>query len=291
MKILRIAIYAAIASVVGLSACKKEDIDNNLNNTQKNGITVKMTDAPGDYAMLNVEIEKVEIYSESSGWITLSNESQVVNVLELTNGNSVVLGSQSGIDAGMYTQVALHFGTDNELMVHDGGETTNFDLSGQGAVIIDINQNIDANTHSEVLLDFNVAESIHMNGSGSGTVSITIDPSIHYVEDEETGVSGHIEGGIFAAIEMSDGESTFSTFTNANGDFTLQGLAAGTYTLNVTVEDEESGSGSGGVSVGGLLGVVVSDDGISAGGVTEITLDNVAVVDGQITQLGTIEID
>lgn len=289
MKIIRIAIYATIASIVGLSACKKEDVENNVNGATKSGITVKMTDAPGDYAMLNVEIEKVELYSETSGWITLSNESQIINVLELTNGNSVTLGSQTDIDAGMYTQVALYFGDENELMVHDDGVTTSFDLSTQGAVIIDINQNIEAGNHAEVLLDFDVAESIHVDGSGSG--SISIDPSIDFVEDTETGVSGHVEGEVFAAIHLSDGENTFSTFTNANGDFTLQGVTEGTYTLTVTVEGEESGSGNGGVSAGGILGVVISDEGISAGAANQVTLDNVAIIDGQITQLGTIEID
>ncbi len=290
MKITRIAIYTAIASIVALSACKKDDIENNLNQSQKSGITVKMTDAPGDYAMLNVEIERVEVYSETSGWVNISNQSQIINVLDLTNGNSVTLGSQTDIDAGLYTQVALYFGNENELMVHDDGETTSFDLSGQGAVTIDINQNIDANTHADVLLDFNVAESIHVNGNGSG--SITIDPTIYYVEDKETGVSGHVEGGLFAAIHLSDGENTFSTFTNANGDFMLQGVAEGNYTLTVNVDSDESSTGSSsGISTGGVLGVVAGNDGISLDGITQVSVDNVTIVDGQITQLGTIEIE
>jgi hypothetical protein len=289
MKILRIALYAAVASLIALSACKKEDVKN-PNASYKNGIEVKMTDAPGDYAMLNVEIERVDVYSESSGWVTVSNESQIVNVLSLTNGKSITLANQSNIETGLYTKVALYFGEDNELMIHDDGQSTSFDLSGQGAVIIEINQQVDANTQAEVLLDFNVAESIHVDNSGSGTV--TIDPTIHFVEDAETGVSGHVEGNLFAAIHISDGEHTFSTFTDANGNFMLQGLESGTYSLTVLVEGESSGSGDdGSINVGGILGVVVSEDGVSAGGITQVTLDNVGIIDGQITQVGTIEID
>lgn len=287
MKNIKIALYTGAIAFLGLTACKKDDMDTAPKNA--NSITVRMTDAPGDYAELNLELERVDIYLENSGWVTLSNESQMVNVLELTNGNSVTIANSNNIEAGLYTSVALYFGDDNDLMVENGSNSTSFDLSGQGAVIIDINQEVDANTQADLLLDFNVSESLHEAGG-----EIVLDPTIHYVDDPETGVQGQVLGGAFASIELSDGENTFSTFTDANGNFILQGIDEGTYSLAVMVDAEGSeggnGSGSGGVSIGGIFGAIVNDDGAEAGGISVITIDNVGVVDGQITQMGGITI-
>jgi hypothetical protein len=53
-------------------------------------LEVWLTDSPGDYKEVNVEIEGVEVHTETgdqnSGWKSLDVEGGVFNLLEFTNG-------------------------------------------------------------------------------------------------------------------------------------------------------------------------------------------------------------
>lgn len=89
MKTIKLPLLALITSALMFTACKKEEFPtSSLSNEKKGSFTVKMTDAPGDYEALQIEIVKIEAYLENTGWITLQNSSQFINVLSLTNGEN-----------------------------------------------------------------------------------------------------------------------------------------------------------------------------------------------------------
>lgn len=286
MKKVRMSLVAVATCMVAFTACDKKT----SNDSKEAGMTIKMTDAPGDYAALNVEIERVDVYSESSGWVTVSNESQMVNVLELTNGVSTTLATSSELEAGLYTQVAVYLGSDNSLQVQSNGDYASLNIGGDGMLVIDINEEISANSSSEVLLDFNVAESVvEVNGE------YFLDPTINFIADAETGVQGHVNAEGMASIMLSNGSANFNAYTDANGNFLIQGVAEGTYTLTVVAQGESEGEGGG--SVGGSLGLGLSIPGLlegslegQAGATITTSYENVVVVEGEITQMGNITI-
>ncbi len=272
-----------MVAIFAFTSCEKK-VDNDA---KEGGVSINMTDAPGDYAALNVEIERVDIYSESSGWVTLSNETQMVNVLELTNGVETNLATSTELEAGLYTQVAVYFGSNNSIQAQADGQFAELDLGGESMIVVDINEEISANSNTDILLDFNVAESVVEVGG-----VFTLDPEVNEIEDTETGIQGQIDTDVIAHVTLSNGSESFSGYTDASGYFLLRGMGEGSYTLTIEAEDENA-SGSG--SVGGSLGLGIEIPGLvqgSAGaeGMITVTQENVTVVEGEITQMGMISI-
>ena len=286
MKKARISLIAAVVSMIAFTSCDKSV----KNDAKEAGVTINMTDAPGDYAALNVEIERVDIYSESSGWVTLSNETQMVNVLQLTNGVETTLATSSQLEAGLYTQVAVHFGSNNNIQVQSNGQFAELELGGESMIVVDINEEVSASSSTEVLLDFDVAESVvEVNGV------FTLDPDVHEIEDPETGIQGQIEGNAFANVTLSGADGSFSAYTDASGAFLIRGMGQGSYTLTIEAQGESEGDANG--SVEGSFGLGMGIPGLIEGGAegeasSTITAsyENIAIVSGEITQMGTISL-
>ena len=184
MNVLKKVLPISMALGLIFTACEKDDNSNSVSSsTQASSFKVKMTDAPGDYAALNVEITGVEVYRESEGWITLSNEAQYINVLDLTNGTETTLAFQGNVEAGTYTKLKVSFGEQNTLQVNSdvslagltlqAMSTTTLDWNGPKEVEIVIDEQVDAFNQGEVLLDFQVAQSIKED-----VRSFVIDPMI-----------------------------------------------------------------------------------------------------------------
>lgn len=267
------------AAVLGITAvaCNKETTSPNTPNNQADAGTfeVRMTDAPGDYEALQVEIVKVEAYAENKGWVALNNQAQSVSVLELTNGAETQLALKSDIDAGVYSRLKLTFGSNNSLMasadaniqVSSGGDTIGasvaYELAFQGnkEVIIEIDEQISSETGAVVLLDFNVMQSIKEEAD-----ELVIQPVITEIEDAQTGVRGKIEGSANAAILLTNGSDSLSTFTNANGEFLLRSMDEGMYDLIVIPETDQDPSND------------------------EVIIEGVFISQGEITNAGTIEL-
>lgn len=281
MKTLRLIPTTAVitAMLFAFSSCEKEDMNPDPDGAAAGTFTVNMTDAPGDFDALSVEITNVEAYLEGSGWVSLNNEAQVVSVLDLTNGAETQLAYQGEADAGVYSMLRITFGNNNSLSF-DSGTDLGFDLGGLtgGAnatidlewassssqqVVINIDEEVSAEAGAEVLLDFRVMESIIQTGQ-----TFVIDPAITLIADASTGVHGEIEGAASAAILVTDGENTFSSYTDASGQFLVRGMADGVY--NVILMPSQEGQG--------LLEVAENQ-----------TIEGVVIAQGSITQMGTIQ--
>lgn len=212
---------------LGFSSCKKEEAKGNT-------FKVRMTDAPGDFVQLNIQVTGVDVYSTSKGWVNLSSQTQSVNVLDLTNGNEIVLANASSVDAGLYTKLRVRFASQASLLLVGGGSTLALTWTGGNQETeIDISQNISADAGANLLLDFNAAQSVTELGG-----IYSLEPVITVIYDEETGMQGTINGTSNALVQVSNGNNTYSTYINAQGKFLLRGLAPGNYTIAVM----ESGS-------------------------------------------------
>ena len=248
MKKLKIYIVAIAALSLGMLACKKDNNPNNINNAgpEAGEFQVRMTDAPGDFEALDVEIVKVEAYLENEGWITLNNETQFVSVMELTNGAETELASQSNVEAGAYTKVKLTFGSQNRLTTNAHGSlesepisaeaSLNFDLkyAGPSEIIIEIDEEVTAESGASVLLDFQVMQSIKKDAE-----DYILNPVITFIKNESTGVKGKVEGSAQAAILITNGSDSLSTFIDAEGNFLLRGIDEGMYDMILIPETDD----------------------------------------------------
>jgi hypothetical protein len=241
-------------------SCKK--------NEDGGSLTVKMTDSPGDYTALDLQITGIDVYSENTGWVSVSNEMWLFNVLSLTNGKEISLAAASNIKAGKYTKLKLKFGSENKLSFNThttigGVSTTNSSTvalmwNTPREVVVEINSDVSINKNTEILLDFHVAQSIQ-----SISNQYFINPVITVIYDVKTGIRGETEAKIQAYVEIKNEHQTYSTHTDVNGKFLVRGLKEGNYTVTIVPE--------------------------SSSGKEAKTYTNVSVSKGEIHTLGTVQ--
>src|SRR5688572_15897196 len=99
-----------------ITSCSSND-DNGSAQTSK--VTVRMTDAPGDYDEVNVEVLDVKIKSTSEtgedGWVSIGNITPgIYNLLDLTGGVNVLLADNE-VPSGFLGQIRLILGEHNTV--------------------------------------------------------------------------------------------------------------------------------------------------------------------------------
>lgn len=267
-------VAVSILTAVAFTSCKKDDLNPAPGNSNGTTMKVRMTDAPADYASLNVEITQVEVYLEDSGWITLNNQAQMISVLDLNNGIYAELTADVPVSAGLYTDVRITFGNNHTLAFNSGADVSGLNLNAQGMldlqlgsaqqVVVHIDQNVSAGAQIVVSLDFNAAQSIVTAAN-----TYVLQPVIHEVDETEGEISGQIQAGADAAIIVTNGIFTASTYANASGQFMASGIPNGTYIVTILPTPEE----------------------VIAGMPQQYTINQVVVANGQLTSLGNIQLN
>lgn len=273
----KFALLAASIFVLA-TGCKKEDIaPGDMNNPGEPGtFRVAMTDSPGDYEALDVEILKVEAYLDGQGWVSLNDSAQMVSVLSLTNGVQTQLSAESRaqVQVGTYSMVRLTFGSNNTLDLNTaatlelGGVNVSANgllslaYSGEKQITIAIDEEVSAESGAEVLIDFDVANSIVQSGN-----QYFIQPALSVIHDAKTGVRGHVEGAASAMVSLSNESGEFHSAINAQGDFLVRGMEDGIYELSV---------------MPGRIGE-------STEAMEPKKIEGVVIASGEITSVGTIQ--
>ncbi|MGE0562235.1 MAG: DUF4382 domain-containing protein [Flavobacteriales bacterium] len=249
MKTLKLTSMVIASLLFVFTSCQKEDVSPSSgagsSNTQSGSFEVKMTDAPGNYAALDVQITGVDVYLENDGWVSLNHEIQHVSVLKLTNGIETLLAYKGMAKVGTYSKLRITFGNENSLTFNggtnvggvsgNGSATVQLLWDGPREVIIEIDEEVSANSEAEVLLDFQVVQSIKEVAQ-----QYIIDPVITEIKDATTGLRGQVQGVVNAAVIIKNGSNEVSTYLDASGNFLVRGLDEGVYDLIVIPEASES---------------------------------------------------
>lgn len=237
-------ITALLFSLLLLTSC---DVADDGSSSSANGtLQVYLTDAPGDYEAVWIDIEAVRIHvndqdnidEDDDGWITISDDPMRVNLLELTNGEFEVLG-ETELEAGMYSQIRLILGDENEIVKDGVTHSLDTPSAQQSGLKLNVNTQIEGGEVYTLLLDFDASRSI-VEAGNSG--KFLLKPVIRTVEFSQTGA---IEGDIDPAESLSwvyaiaGADTVAGTKANAEGEFRLVGLLPGSYTvaINPTVEN------------------------------------------------------
>jgi len=231
MKSVRILSLAVVA-LVAFSCDKDDDNNNNNNGTNATTFKVRMTDAPGNFSAMNLNITKVDAMVDGE-WVNLSNTSQNVSVLELTNGDEEIVANDNTAETGHYTQLRFTIGAGNTIMINDESGQNTFDVNmavgASSEVIVAIDENIESGDDGSVLIDFNVANSIT-----SALGAYWMNPAMAWIEDENTGVRGDVNGASQAAITFTgQNGDTYRSFIDGDGKFMIRGMENGSYTLMI----------------------------------------------------------
>ncbi|ESU23971.1 lipoprotein [Flavobacterium enshiense DK69] len=261
MKILKNCMLAffTMACISALLVSCNDNDDSQVSGTSK--ITVRMTDAPGDYDEVNVEVVDVEIKSPEGGWMSIGNNPGVYNLLDLTGGVSVIL-ADSIVPSGHLGQMRLILGQNNTVVKDGVSYPLRTPSAQQSGLKLQINQTLEPDFTYNFLLDFDVQHSVVVEAGNSGNYNLH--PVIRVTTEA---ASGAIKG----TVEPIDVPTEASVMVNgvlvtANTDdlgvFQLNGIPSGTYAVTLTPDP--------------------------ASGHPVLVVDNVVVVNGQITNMGTI---
>lgn len=237
MKHLSLLFTITIALVLGFTACDSTRSDGGTGTME-----VTMTDAPANYDSVNVTINSVRVHqdtdaetdstesdeeAEEDGWVTITDDPMKVNLLELTNGNQVSLGSEE-LEAGTYSQIRFVLGEDNTVTIDGETHQLQTPSAQQSGLKLNVNAEVQENSTYTLLIDFDAARSIVQQGNGG----YLLKPVLRAVDIAETGsIAGNVQPSDFQTNVMAiSGEDTVtSTITADNGDFKIIGLTAGTY--------------------------------------------------------------
>lgn len=202
-------------------------------NDEKNArVEVWLTDAPGDYQEVNIDLQRVEIHrdekGDEQGWQSLQVTPTVYNLLDLTNGKETLLGELE-LPAGRLSQVRLVLGKNNTLKINDQMYPLSTPSSQQSGLKVQLHQVLAEGITYKLKLDFDAGKSIVQTGSETYALS----PVIRAITEAQNGaIKGKVEPAAVVAITVMAGEKTLTTTSSdESGEFLIKGLEAGTYRL------------------------------------------------------------
>jgi hypothetical protein len=211
-----------------LSSCSEED-------GNRARLEIRLTDAPGDYQEVNIDIQGVQVHSENtdngSGWKSLDISPGVYNLLELTNGLDTLLGAVE-LPAGRISQVRLILGDDNTLKINGERKFLTTPSAQQSGLKLNVQQNLVEGIAYTLLLDFDAARSIVRAGASG---KYLLKPVIRAVTEATSGaVAGTLSEPLAkpAVYAIIANDTLGTTFANDEGKFLIKGLQPGTYTIS-----------------------------------------------------------
>tara|TARA_R110002073_G_scaffold72537_1_gene177301 strand:+ start:295149 stop:296006 length:858 start_codon:yes stop_codon:yes gene_type:complete len=250
-------------------------------------VQLKLIDAPGDYLEVNIEIVDIQYNSseDEGGWTSFTPENGYpinVDLTSLIAGNSLLLTDQI-VPIGMLNQIRLVLSDNNNVViegeVEDERITTPLDTPSamQSGLKLKLDTELEAGFSYTFILDWDVQESIVEAGNSD---KYNLKPVIRVSTEVNSGslsgkVTGEVSGddvegavplnGVTVRIYAADETYISTTTTDENGDFIVQGLAEGTYKIQIERDgyDDYESSDSVAVTVGavadvGTIALVVS---------------------------------
>lgn len=245
---------AVIAVVLIFSACTKSSVSEN------SSVAVFLTDGPGDFDAVNIDIQKVEVKVDKDEkhkrddnrngmdddkddhmkrkddfgeWIDLNFAPKVIDVLSLRNGIETQLGT-ANIDAGTVRKIRITLGTKNTVV--KAGVTSDLLLDSQTSSFLyiklfDKHRERGNRNDVKVWVDFDIANSI-VETNGKFYLKPVLRPFCN-------ANFGEIEGRVLpldakAVVRVSDGAGFNAVaLPSREGEFKVRGLTDGIYTVTV----------------------------------------------------------
>lgn len=201
-----------------------------------------LVDAPADFDEVWIEVlalrvkaenQESEMTEDEDSWNEIIFEgSRYVNLLDLTGGNSLLLGTED-FPEGEIDQIRLILGEDNYL-IKDGDR---FELktpsAQQSGLKIKVDQEVEAGNTYNLIIDFDVAKSVVVAGNSGDTI---LKPVLRAYLEQSQGVQGQVlpTEAQPVMITVAGNGIEVNTFADEDGNYVVQGIDPGTYNLTFT---------------------------------------------------------
>lgn len=199
--------------------------------TPNSRLEVAITDSPGNYEEVNIDIQRVEVHrsegDQPSGWMALDINEGVYDILKLTNGLDTLLGVVE-LPSGRISQIRLILGSNNTLKVSGEVKPLSTPSSQQSGLKLKVHADLAGGITYRITLDFDAARSIVAKGSGG----YSLKPVIRALTEATTGAIIGVVAPVAAspAVFAINGADTVATaYADSQGRFVLRAVPAGTY--------------------------------------------------------------
>ena len=220
-------VLCIVALCAVLNACKKDGTSSTYS------YNVKMTDGPGPYDAVYIDLQGVEVVGSDSKAVLLNVHSGIYNLLNFSNGVDTLIAT-GGLNVSDVQQIRLILGANNSVVVNHVSYPLSTPSADQTGLKLQVHHTLQAGVAYTVLLDFDAKKSIVETGNGT----YKLKPVLRTIE---AAISGSIKGkispvGTVASVTATSIATnvTYSSNIAVTGDFLLMGLPAGVYSITVT---------------------------------------------------------
>ena len=228
--ILQLLAFCLLVVAITFVACNKSD------NSQQSGGTAKLelrlTDAPGNYDAVYVDIQNVKINAttdSTNGWTDVPLiKPGIYNLLDFRNGIDTLLASVD-VPAGTISQIRLVLGSNNSVVVNGATYPLNTPSAQQSGLKLNLHADLTPGIVYRLWIDFDANKSIVATGSGK----YNLKPVIR-TYSEATG--GTLQGTVLppdakATVMAVSGTDTLYAVPSLVGFYRFAGINAGSWNL------------------------------------------------------------
>lgn len=225
-------LIVAFVLAAGLIGCGNEPATSGSGQSQ---LKIYMTDSPTGIDAVNIVIREVSVHSEADGWVVINDSLRTFNLLSLTNGAAVLLGS-SVLEPGHYTQIRLLLGEGSNVVVNGTVYPLVVPSGMQTGIKLIHEFTLEPSFTYELMLDFDANRSVVRRGNGVYHLKPTIRVT-------PLAISGAITGFVDPASSNSLVTATSSTDTasayadSLSGLFNIVALPPSLYSLYIVPSD------------------------------------------------------
>jgi hypothetical protein len=222
MKKIMVVLFFGLQFIL-ISSCTSDN--------QKSHLSVRMTDAPGNYDAVYVDVQGVEVFGSNGKTVKLNTNNRVYNLLNFSNGLDTLIAT-GDLEPGTISQIRLILGANNSVMVDSVVYPLQTPSAMQTGLKLEVNKTFEPGVSYVILLDFDASQSIVLQGNGN----YLLKPVIRTID---TAISGSIKGsisliGVIATVSATSDGITYTSVTNTSGQFLIAGLPEGTYDITIT---------------------------------------------------------
>jgi len=226
MKKLNYLFLGVLMVSLSLLSCTKSS-----NSGAKSSLSVKMTDAPGPYNAVNIDLIGVEVTGTNNNAVLLNVNNRMYNLLNFSNGKDTLIGTGT-LEVGTVEQIRLILGPNSTVVVNNVSYPLSTPSAEQSGLKLQVHQTLVGGVAYSILLDFDANQSIVDMGNGT----YKLKPVVRTID---AAISGTIKGkiapiGTLVIVTATSGLVSFSANVSTTGDFLFMGLPAGTYTVTAT---------------------------------------------------------
>lgn len=214
-------------------SCSKKDSPS-VPAKKQAAVTFRLTDGPGAYEAVNVDVRQVEIQHETEGTIVLTPlHPGVYNLLDFRNGADMLL-CQADIPPGRISQIRLILGSNNSVKIKGTSYPLETPSAEQSGLKLNLHHELEANMAYTFWIDMDAAKSVVSTGSGKYQLK-PAGRAFTAVTD------GRIKGSVIplqpgTMVYAINGTDTYSAIPSSSGFFMFCGLPEGKYKILIEAD-------------------------------------------------------